>query len=276
MRDVSPQLVSGFDFVIHLSGENLAGRWTAAKKRQIWESRIVSTRNLSRALTQAKHPPSALLCASAIGYFGDRGDQVLTEESSSGTGFLPQLCREWELAAGAATRAGVRVLNLRFGIVLSPNGGALKPMLAPFRLGLGGKVGTGRQWWSWIHIHDAVAAVLNLMARIHPARFPRGNQAEGSPPGLSESATHPFVLDGPVNIVSPNPAANSDFTAALGSVLRRPRFFTIPALALKLALGELAQEGLLTSARVVPKKLIESGFRFRYPELEAALFELLR
>ncbi|MBO0910286.1 MAG: TIGR01777 family oxidoreductase [Acidobacteria bacterium] len=276
LREVSPELVSSFDFVIHLSGENLAGRWTRAKKREIRESRIVSTRNLSRALTQAKHPPSAFLCSSAIGYFGDRQDQLLTEASPSGTGFLPELCREWEAAAEAARPAGVRVVNLRFGIVLSPKGGALQQMLAPFRLGLGGKLGTGRQWWSWIHIHDAVAAVLDLIGNTGPADAPRANHPEEPPPRPPESLTRAYSLDGPVNVVSPNPAANSDFTAALSRVLRRPRFFSVPGFALKLAFGEFAKEGPLASARVVPKKLVESGFRFRYPELQAALLELLR
>jgi uncharacterized protein (TIGR01777 family) len=274
--EVSPELVSGFDFVIHLSGETLAGRWTQARKRQVRESRILSTRNLSRALTQARHPPSAFLCASAIGYFGDRGDQVLTEASSSGAGFLAELCREWELEAEAARPAGVRVVNLRFGIVLSANGGALERMLAPFRLGLGGKLGTGRQWWSWIHIHDAVGAVLDLIGNPHPADASRRNSAEKPSPRTSESLTSAFCLDGPVNIVSPNPATNSDFTADLGSVLGRPLFFTVPGLALRLAFGEFAKEGLLASTRVAPTKLIESGFRFRYPELEAALVDLLR
>jgi len=266
LGEVSPRLVSGFDFVVHLSGENLSGRWTRAKKRQIAESRIASTRNLSRALAEASTPPRALVCASAIGYFGDRGDQVLTEESSPGSGFLAELCRDWEAAAQAAARAGVRVVNLRFGIVLSPRGGALKQMLVPFRLGLGGKLGTGRQWWSWIHIHDALAAVLHLIGSTDPAESPR--------PG--ESLTRSIDLDGPVNVVSPNPATNSDFTRALASVLGRPGFLTLPEFAAKLAFGEFAKEGPLVSARVVPKKLVETGFRFRYPELEAALGELLR
>src|SRR3954463_11538649 len=160
MREVPPQLVSGCDVVIHLSGESVSGRWTAEKKRRIRESRVVSTRNLAWAIAKAEEPPRTFVCASAIGFYGNRGNEVLTEDSTSGEGFLPEVCREWEAAAHVGI-AGVRVVNLRFGIVLSKEGGALKEMLRPFRLGLGGKVGRGRQWWSWIHIDDAISAVLN-------------------------------------------------------------------------------------------------------------------
>jgi uncharacterized protein len=249
MHEVSPQLVSGFDSVIHLSGESVAGRWTAEKKRQIRESRVVSTKNLSWALAKAERPPSIFICASAIGFYGNRGDEVLTEESPPGTGFLPEVCREWEAATDPAVRAGIRSVNLRFGIVLSPRGGALKQMLLPFRLGLGGRIGSGRQWYSWIHIDDVVAAILYTLAA-------------------------PTVI-GPVNMTVPNPVSNAEFTRTLASALRRPAFFAVPTFAAKLAFGEFAEEGLLASARVIPKKLVDTGFQFRYQELERALADLV-
>ena len=249
MRDVSPALVSGFDAVIHLSGENVAGRWTAEKKRRIRESRVVSTRNLAWAIAKAETPPRTFVCASAIGYYGNRGDEVLTEDSASGEGFLPEVCREWEAAAHVGI-VGVRVVNLRFGIVLSKEGGALKEMLRPFRLGLGGKVGSGRQWWSWIHIDDAVSAVMHIM------------RAEG--------------LRDAINITAPNPVTNAEFTRELALVVKRPAVLTVPAFAAKLAFGEFAKEGILSSARVVPKKLEENGFQFRYTELRPAIEQLLR
>jgi hypothetical protein len=259
MREVSPALVSGFDAVVHLSGENVAGRWTEEKKRKIRESRVVSTRNLAWAIAKAEQPPRTFVCASAIGYYGNRGDEILTEESQSGTGFLPDVCREWEAATHVGI-AGVRVVNLRFGIVLSKTGGALKEMLRPFRLGLGGRVGSGRQWWSWIHIEDVIAAALHCL----PAG--RGRPA----PHMSSS------VSGPVNIVAPNPLTNAEFTRVLASVMKRPGIFAVPGFAAKLAFGEFAEEGLLASARVVPKKLEESGFQFRYAELGPALQELLQ
>jgi len=249
MHELSPALVSGFDVVIHLSGESVAGRWTAEKKRRIRESRVVSTQNLSRALAKAERPPSTFLCASAIGYYGNRSDEVLTEESALGTGFLPEVCREWEAATEPAVRAGVRSVNLRFGIVLSQHGGALKQMLRPFRLGLGGKIGSGRQWYSWIHVDDAVSSVMHVLAA--------------------------GVVSGPLNMTAPNAVTNADFTRALASALKRPAFFTVPTFAAKLAFGEFAEEGLLASARVLPKKLVDTGFEFRYPELRAALAQLL-
>ena len=253
MREISPALVSGFDAVIHLSGENVAGRWTAEKKRKIRESRVVSTRNLAWAIAQAEAPPQTFICASAIGYYGNRGDEILTEDSASGTGFLPDVCREWETAAHVGI-AGVRIVNLRFGIVLSRQGGALKEMLRPFRLGLGGRVGSGRQWWSWIHIEDVISAVLQCL-----------------PVGRGGS-----FVSGPVNVVAPKPVTNAEFTRVLAAVMKRPAMLAMPGFAVRLAFGEFAEEGILSSARVVPKKLEESGFQFRYAELGAALEELLR
>jgi uncharacterized protein len=257
MREVPPQLVSGCDVVIHLSGESVSGRWTAEKKRRIRESRVVSTRNLAWAIAKAEEPPRTFVCASAIGYYGDRGHEVLSEESSAGTGFLAEVCREWE-AATHVRLAGIRVVNLRFGIVLSRNGGALKEMLLPFRLGLGGNIGSGRQWWSWIHIEDAVSAVMHVLG------ISDGVAGRGRP------ALH-SLSGGPVNVVSPNPVTNAEFTRVLASVMKRPAIFAVPEFVARLAFGEFAEQGILASARVVPRRLEESGFEFQYAELHAAL-----
>ena len=252
---IAPELVSGYDAIIHLSGENIAGRWTEQKKRRIRDSRVFSTDFLSRALAKVDKKPNTFICASAIGYYGNRGDEVLTEESLSGDGFFPELCREWEFATEPASDAGFRVVNLRTGIVLSREGGALKPMLLPFKLGLGGRIGDGSQYWSWIHVADFVSAVHHILSDV------------------GERASSP--VHGPVNLVAPTPVTNAEFTRDLASVLKRPALLPAPALALRLVLGELADEGLLASARVVPKKLLESGFQFRFPELESGLDDLL-
>jgi uncharacterized protein (TIGR01777 family) len=246
---IPPDLVSGFDAVIHLSGESITGRWTAAKKARIHDSRVVTTKNLSEALAKSHNPPKTFLCASAAGYYGSRGDEVLTEESSRGAGFLPQACVEWESATSPAMNAGIQTVNLRTGIVLSRGGGALKPMLLPFRLGLGGRIGSGRQWWSWIHIEDFVAAVLHILR--------------------NES------FKGPVNMVSPNPVTSAEFTNTLAKALKRPAILPLPAFAARLAFGQLADEALLASARVGPFRLIESRFEFQHSELQPALSDLL-
>ncbi len=249
MLPIPPELVNGYETVIHLSGESITGRWTATKKKRIRDSRIISTRNLSEALVKCQNPPRTFLCASATGYYGSRGDEVLTEESTPGTGFLPEACIEWEAATEPAANAGIRTVNLRTGIVLSRNGGALKPMLLPFRLGLGGRIGSGRQRWSWIHIEDFVAAVHHILR--------------------NES------VKGPVNMVSQNPLTNTEFTKTLARALGRPAIFPVPAFAARIALGQLADEAVLASARVQPRKLSESGFRFRFSELKAGLIDLL-
>src|SRR6266568_5663294 len=163
MRPIPPELISGFNAVIHLSGESVAGRWSESKKSRIRESRVVSTQNLSNALAKAKKPPTTFICASAIGYYGNRGDEILNEGSSSGAGLLAEVCREWESATAQTADADIRTVSLRIGIVLSSTGGALKQMLLPFRLGLGGKIGSGQQWWSWIHIHDLVSAIQHIV-----------------------------------------------------------------------------------------------------------------
>lgn len=249
MQTVPANLISGFDAVVHLSGETVAGRWTERKKKAIRESRVGSTSNLASALAKAEKPPATFICASAIGYYGNRGDEVLTEESPSGQGFLAEVSREWEQASQLAAQAGIRVVNLRIGVVLSRDGGALKQMLLPFRLGLGGRIGSGRQWFSWIHIDDLVAAVLHILQTAQ--------------------------LRGPVDMVSPNPVTNAEFTKELAKAVSRPAIFPVPAFIVRLAFGEFAEEGLLASARVVPRKLIESGFCFQYPELQAVLADLL-
>jgi uncharacterized protein (TIGR01777 family) len=258
MQQIAPNRVSGFDAVIHLSGENVAGRWTSAKKRRLRDSRVISTLNLSQALASSEKHPAVFLCASAIGYYGNRGDEILHEESLSGSNFLAEVAREWESAAQPASKAGIPTLNLRIGIVLSRDGGALKQMLLPFRLGLGGRIGSGRQWWSWIHIDDLVSAVWYLVSVCI--------EAGASPPG---------EINGPVNLVSPNPATNAELTQTLARVLHRPAALPIPAFAARLAFGELADEGLLSSARVEPKKLLASNFAFQFPDLSTALANLL-
>jgi uncharacterized protein (TIGR01777 family) len=238
--------LDGVDVVVHLAAENIAARrWSAAFKERIRDSRVNGTQLLCRALAELDRPPKVLLSASAVGYYGDRGDELLDETSSAGEGFLPETCVAWEEAAQPAREAGIRVVYLRFGLVLSPQGGSLAKMLTPFKLGLGGRVGNGRQYWSWISIDDAVGAICHAM------------QTE--------------TLSGPVNVVSPTPETNRQFTRILGRVLRRPTFFPAPAFALRAAFGQMADDCLLASTRVHPAQLIESGYEFHHPDLETAL-----
>lgn len=245
----SPENVSGFDAVIHLAGESIVGRWTEAKKREIRDSRVKGTSNLARALAQAKQKPQVFICSSAIGYYGDRGDEVLTEQSSPGTGFLPEVCVEWEAAAMAAIDAGIRTVLMRTGVVLSPKGGALGKMLTPFKLGVGGRIGSGRQWMSWIDVQDMVGAICFMLQ--------------------NES------MRGPVNMVAPNPVTNAEFTKTIASVLSRPAVFPVPAFAVKLGFGEMGETALLGSQRVEPRRLVESGYSFRFSGLSASLKHLL-
>lgn len=242
--------IEGFDAVVHLAGENIAsGRWTAARKREIRDSRVKGTRLLCETLAKLKSPPKTLVCASAIGFYGDRGDESLDETAAAGTGFLPEVCQEWEAATEPARAAGIRVVNLRFGVVLSLAGGALKTMLPPFRMGVGGKLGSGKQWMSWIALDDAVGT-------IHHALITDG-------------------LSGPVNAVAPHAVTNLEFTKTLGRVLSRPTFFAVPAFGARIAFGELADALLLASTHVVPGKLSSSGYPFRFAHLEGALRHLL-
>ncbi|OFV87535.1 MAG: TIGR01777 family protein [Acidobacteria bacterium RBG_16_70_10] len=242
--------VNGKDAVVHLAGETIAaGRWSAARKARIRDSRVRGTRVVAQAVARADPRPKALLCASAMGFYGDRGDERLTEASAPGRGFLCEVSREWEEACAPARDQGVRVVNLRFGIVLSPAGGALAKMLLPFRLGAGGVVGSGKQWWSWVALDDAVGAIQHALVTA----------------GLS----------GPLNVAAPNPVTNAEFTRTLGRVLARPTLFPVPVFAARLAFGEMADALLLASARVVPERLQQTGYVFRHPELEGALRHLL-
>ena len=242
--------LAGFDAVVHLAGENIAsGRWTERVKERIRKSRVDGTQLLSRALARLERPPKAVVQASAIGYYGNRSDQVLTESSPRGQGFLPAVCVAWEAAAEPAEKRGIRVVFLRFGVILSPKGGALKKMLPPFRLGVGGVIGEGTQYMSWIALDDAVGAVLHALSTER--------------------------LRGPVNAVAPQPVTNQGFTKTLGRVLGRPTVFPMPAFAARLAFGEMADALLLASARVVPDRLKGTGYKFRQPDLEPALRHLL-
>jgi len=246
---VAPEAVSGFDAVIHLAGESIFGRWTAAKKSKIRDSRVTGTLNLAQALARAEDKPKVFVCGSAIGYYGNRGDEVLSEESPPGTGFLAQACRDWEEATTPAVQADIRTAHIRTGIVLSPKGGALGAMLLPFKLGLGGRTGNGRQWMSWIDVQDMVGAIHHILKN--------------------------DLLQGPVNMVAPKPVTNEEFAKTLASVLSRPAIFPMPAFAAKLVFGEMGEELLLGSQKVEPGKLISSGYPFRYRELRASLEGLL-
>jgi uncharacterized protein len=249
-RPISPQAVSGFDAVIHLAGETIFGHWTAAKKQNILHSRVEGTRNLAEALAQAEEKPKVFICGSAIGYYGNRGEEQLREESAPGTGFLAEVCQQWEEATMPAVQADIRTAHLRTGIVLSPKGGALGAMLLPFKLGVGGRVGDGRQWQSWIHVQDLVGAIHHIMKN--------------------------DLLQGPVNMVAPKPVRNTEFTKTLARVLSRPAILPMPAFAVRTVFGEMGQELLLSSQKVEPGKLISSGYPFRFRELQPALQALLR
>jgi uncharacterized protein len=249
-RTIDTAALEGLDAVVHLAGESIAaGRWTAAKKARIRGSRVNGTRLLAETLASLADPPKALVCASAIGYYGDRADEVLREDASSGTNFLADICREWEAGAQPAVARGIRVVNLRFGVILSANGGALAKMLLPFKMGLGGIIGSGRQYMSWITLDDAIGAIHHVLTTDR--------------------------LRGPVNATSPQPVTNREFTTALGRVLRRPTIFPMPAFAARFAFGQMADELLLASARVEPAKLLASGYTFRQPHLAGALRYLL-
>jgi uncharacterized protein (TIGR01777 family) len=250
MGELAPEAVSGFGAVIHLAGESVVGRWTEMKRKAIRESRVRGTRCVASALARTESKPKVFVCASAIGFYGDRGDEILTEETASGRGFLPEVCREWEDASRICAEVGIRTVNIRIGLVLSGQGGALPKMLPAFKLGLGGRVGSGKQWWSWIHVDDIVGAVQHAMQ--HDSLF------------------------GPVNLVSPNPARNAEFTKVLASVLGRPAFFPVPGFALGLAFGRAAADELfLASQRVEPGKLKASGYEFRFADLRGALENLI-
>jgi len=242
---IEPGKLQGFEAIVSLAGENVAeGRWTDEKKKKIHDSRVHGTHLISEAIAKLEPKPRVFLCASATGIYGDRPDETLTEQSDSGGGFLAGVCREWEKATEPASQAGVRVVNLRFGPVLAAHGGMMEKMLTPFKMGLGGKIGSGKQYISWVSINDVVGAM----------RF-----------ALKEE-----TIRGPLNVVSPNPVTNEEFTKALGEALSRPTMMAVPAFAARLAFGEMADEMLLSSQRVMPKKLKDAGFQFEYPNLEDA------
>jgi hypothetical protein len=248
-KPLSPEAVSGFDQVIHLAGESIAGRWTDSKKARIRDSRVEGTRHLAEALAKASARPRVFLSASAIGFYGDRHDEVLTEDSGSGAGFLPEVCRDWEGATRSAAEAGIRTAQIRTGIVLSSTGGALQAMLPPFKLGLGGRMGSGRQWWSWIDIDDMVGAIQQILKDDR--------------------------MRGPFNLTAPTPVTNAEFTKVLAKVLSRPANFPMPTFAAKLAFGQMGDELLLASQRVEPKKLLFNGYSFRYSDLRQSLQHVL-
>lgn len=249
-REIDKEKLEGLDAVVHLAGENIAsGRWTQEKKERIRASRVEGTKFLCETLSALKAPPEVLVSASAIGYYGDRCDELLTEQSSSGNGFLAEVCREWEAATGAAKAGGIRVVNVRIGVVLSTRGGALQKMLPPFKMGGGGKLGSGKQYMSWIALDDLIGVIQHAM-----------NSKE---------------LSGPINAVAPDAVTNEEFTSALGSALHRPTIFPVPGFAVHLLLGEMADELLLSSARVKPEKVLASGYSFKHPQLQPTLEEII-
>jgi uncharacterized protein len=248
-RGVHPSALEGFDAVIHLAGANVAHRWTTAYREKIVASRVRSTEVLCEALRKVRQRPPVLLCASAVGIYGDRGDEVLTEQASPGSGFLADTCVKWEAAAQRASELGIRVVHLRFGIVLAPNGGVLGRLLPVFRMGLGGRLGSGRQWMSWISLRDLVRAIWFLMEREQ--------------------------LEGAFNFTAPQAMTNADFSHAVAHAVHRPALFPAPASMLHLAFGEMAQQMLLASQRAIPQRLQEAGFHFEDPEIQQALRSLL-
>ncbi len=242
--------LEGLDAVVHLAGESIAaGRWNEERKQRIRDSRVKGTRLLAETLARLQAKPKVLACASAIGYYGNRGDELLHESSTPGTSFLCEVCKEWEAACHPARQAGIRVVNLRFGVVLSRRGGALAQMLTPFKCGVGGKLGSGRQYMSWIALDDVVGIIQYV---------------------LTNDSLH-----GPVNTVAPGAVTNREFTRTLGRVLWRPTIFPMPAFAARLLFGEMADELLLASTRVQPARLLSAGYPFRFPELEGALRHVL-
>lgn len=240
----------GVDGFVHLAGENIAsGKWTKVKKEKIRNSRVEGTKKICELILKLPTPPSVFVCASAIGFYGDRGMEFLNESDSRGSGFLSDVCVEWEEATESISKAGIRVVNVRFGIVLSKAGGALAKMLTPFKMGMGGKVGSGKQYMSWVAINDVTGAIYHALKT--------------------------DTLRGPVNVTAPNPVTNREFTQILGRVLNRPTLIPLPAFMARLAFGEMAEALLLASTRVAPKKLLNSGYDFQYNDLENALRHIL-
>lgn len=242
---IDRQSLEGIDVLVHLAGEPIAGRWTEEKKKRILNSRIEGTQLVAETLAGLSHGPETLISTSAVGYYGDRGDETITENSDAGSGFLAEVCQAWEESANPAREAGIRVVHPRIGVVLSPEGGALEQMLTPFKMGAGGVVGSGDQYMSWITLDDIVGAMLHIM-----------NTPE---------------LEGPVNLTAPNPVTNREFTRTLGKVLHRPTIIPLPEWGVKMAFGEMGEKLLLEGAKVMPTRLVESGFDFLHTDLEAGL-----
>jgi hypothetical protein len=241
-----PERLEGLDAVVHLAGESISGlRWTDEKKKAIRDSRVLGTRNVVEALSKLKKKPKVLIASSALGYYGERGDAEMTESDSPGDNFLAEVAKDWEAESRRAEDAGIRTVLLRTGIVLSKDGGALGTMLLPFKMGVGGVVGSGKQWMSWIALDDHIAAI----------NFAIENEN----------------LRGAVNAVSPNPVTNEEFTKVMGDVLYRPTFIPLPEFAVSMLMGEMGDALLLTSTKVLPKRLLDAGFEFKYPELKPAL-----
>lgn len=248
---IDAQTMEGADAIVHLAGAGIAdARWSEARKKVLRDSRMNSTRTLVDAIAQLQQKPRVLIAASGVGYYGDRGDETLTESSSNGDGFIAALARDWEAESLRAESLGLRVVMLRFGMVLSAHGGALPRIVTPFKLGVGGRLGSGKQWISWIALEDATGVIRSVL--------------------VDEK------LSGPINVVTPNPVRNAEFTTALARVLHRPAIFPVPGFALRLALGEMADELLLVSQRVNPRKLVTQGYAFRFPDLDAAFHSLFR
>ena len=250
LTPILPDLVSGFDAVVHLAGESIVGRWTIEKKSRIRDSRIIGTMHLAEALAETKIKPRVFVCSSAIGYYGNRGDEPLREGSAAGTGFLADVCREWEAATHPAVAAEIRTVMIRTGIVLSSKGGALGKMLPPFKMGVGGRIGDGRQWMSWIDIDDMVGAIHHILKT--------------------------DLLQGPVNMVAPKPVTNAEFTKTLAEVLSRPAVFPVRSVAVKLLFGEMGETVLLGSQRVEPSQLVASGYPFRFRDLRHSLENVVK
>lgn len=249
-HELNPDDFEGFDIVVNLAGENLAsGRWTVEKKKKIKDSRVMGTHMLCELFAHVENPPQLFISASAVGYYGNQGDRVNDENSFSGKGFLAEVCSQWEASTEPAILKGIRVVKLRTGVVLSPKGGALGKMLLPFKLGLGGVIGSGQQYISWISMDDYLGVILHII----------GNDS----------------IQGAVNAVAPNSVTNYELTKTLGKVLRRPTIFPLPAFVARFMLGEMADELLLSSTKVSPDKLISTGYSFLYPELESALIHML-
>ncbi len=247
--ELDTSALEGIDAVVHLAGETIAERWSARKKALIRSSRVEGTKLLVEGLKSLSKKPSVLVSSSAIGFYGNRGDEELDESAAPGTGYLPEVCQDWEAEAARADKLGMRVVRMRGGIVLSTKGGALAKMLLPFKLGLGGPVGSGRQWMSWIHIDDVV--------------------------GGYHFALHQPEFHGVANLNAPRPARNREFTKALGRAVSRPALLPAPGFALKLVFGEMAQDLLLDGQRVLPRHLEQAGFKFQYPGLDEALRDII-